>query len=209
MTLTSKIASLSALCLVVGSIAGAQSLADLAKKERERREKNKSEGVSVREYSEDQIFEDENEHNEDGDSADSGVEGVSGSDADGEPDSDSTRKSPIPDRIDIPLGADSDNEDLQDESRQREQQEAEWRNRFADARERVAHAREQKAIWDGVHYVEGITLFDENGNPIVQSLDDLRRFVDQAGRELSEAESALKALEEEARRAGVPPGWLR
>ena len=64
-------------------------------------------------------------------------------------------------------------------------------------------------MWDGVHYVEGVQLVDENGNVVVRSLDDLRRFVGQANQELADAERALKTVEEEARREGVPPGWLR
>jgi hypothetical protein len=196
----SKIAFLLALGVFVSVCAASQSLGEIAKKERERREKNKDDGVTAREYSETEVFGDDEEDG-DGDGDEAGVEGETDIDA-------PSSASPLPGRIDIAVEPD-DSENLEDESRDRRQQEAEWRNRFREARERVALAREQKSVWDSVHYVEGIQLVDENGNVVVRSLDDLRRFVGQANQELTDAERALKTVEEEARRAGVPPGWLR
>ena len=186
--MSSKIASLLALCVLVSVCAAShsQSLGELAKKERERREKNKDNGVTVLEFSETEIFDDDEE--EEGDVDDAGVEGESKS---------------------VAVEPDDDSERVEEESRDRKLQEAEWRNRFHDARERVAFAREQKEVWDGVYYVEGVKLVDENGNVVVESLDDLRRFVEEASQELTDAERALRNLGEEARRAGVPPGWLR
>jgi len=198
----SKIGSFVAFCLLVSVCAASQSLGDLARKERERRDKNKDTGVSARQFSEDEIFEDEDEQ---GESA--GEEGEGDSELD-ESEEAEVSGSPLPNRIDIAVEADG-SEELENESRDRERYEAEWRNRISEARSRLALAREQKTIWDGVHYVEGITLVDENGNVVVDNLDDLRRYVAQANQELTDAEQALKRLEEEARRAGVPPGWLR
>ena len=197
----SKIASLLTLCVFVSVCAAPQSLGELARKERERREKNKDNGVTAREYSESEVF---GEDEDDGDDNDAGIEGETESDAPGEPAS----TSPLPARIDIAVEPD-DSKSIEEESRGRKQQEAEWRNRFRDARERVVLAREQKSVWDGVHHVEGVKLVDENGNVVVESLDDLRRLVAQANQELTDAERALKKIEEQARRAGVPPGWLR
>ena len=199
--MSSKIASILAGCLLVSVSLSSQSLGDLARKERERREKNKDNGVTALEFSETEIFEDDEE---DGEVDDAGVEGESKSDVADDP----VSTSPLPDRIDVAVEPD-DSKGLGEESRDRKQQETEWRNRFREARERVALAREQKSVWDGVHHVEGIKLVDENGNVIVESLDDLRRFVAEANQELTDAEVALKNLEEESRRAGVPPGWLR
>lgn len=199
----SKIASLLALCVFVSVCAASQSLGELAKKERERRKKNKDNGVTAREFSETEVFGDDEEDG-DGDGNDAGIEGEAESDVPGDP----TSTSPLPRRIDIAVEAD-DSESVEDEVRDRRQQEAEWRNRFREARERVARAREQQSIWDGVHHVEGVKLVDENGNVVVESLDDLRRLVAQANQELTDAERALKKIEEQARRAGVPPGWLR
>ena len=202
----SKIAYLLALGLLVSVCVAShsQSLGELAKKERERREKNKDNGVTAREFSETEIFEDDDDE-EEGDVDDAGVEGESKSDVPG----DAASTSPLPNRIDVAVEPDDDSERVEEESRDRKLQEAEWRNRFHEARERVGLAREQKAVWDGVHYVEGIKLVDENGNVVVESLDDLRRFVAEASQELTDAERALRNLGEEARRAGAPPGWLR
>jgi len=158
--------------------------------------------VSARQFSEDEIFENSAEEKSEND--DEEVEGVDQGDAADDPAS----ASPLPDRIDVAVAPD-DSESLEEDSRDRKRDEAEWRSRFAEARERVSIAREQKAIWDGVHYVEGIKLVDENGNIVVDSLDDLRRFVAEANQEVNDAEGALKNLQEQARRAGVPPGWLR
>jgi F0F1-type ATP synthase membrane subunit b/b' len=52
-------------------------------------------------------------------------------------------------------------------------------------------------------------LVDDNGNVIVETLDQLRALVAEASRELIDAEKAAADLEEQARRAGVPPGWRR
>ena len=204
----SKIAYLLALGVLVSVCAAShsQSLGELAKKERERREKNKNNGVTALEFSETEIFEDDDDdEEEEGDVNDAGVEGESKSDVAG----DAVSTSPLPNRIDVAVEPDDDSERIEEESRDRKRQEAEWRNRFHEARERVGLAREQKAVWDGVHYVEGIKLVDENGNVVVESLEDLRRFVAEASQELTDAERALRNLGEEARRAGVPPGWLR
>jgi len=201
----SRITFLLAFGVFVSVCAASQSLGELARKERERREKNKDDGVTAREFSETEVFgEDDEDGNSDVDVDEAGIEGDAETDAPGDP----TSTSPLPGRIDIAVEPD-DSENLEEERRDRRQQEAEWRNRFREARERVARAREQKAVWDGVHYVEGVQLVDENGNVVVRSLDDLRRFVTQANQELADAERALKTTEEEARHAGVPPGWLR
>ena len=201
----SNVAFLLALGIFVSVGAASQSLGELAKKERERREKNKDNGVTAREFSETEVFgEDEEGGDGDVDVDEQSIEGETESDGPGDP----TSASPLPGRIDIAVEP-GDSESIEGESRDRRQQEAGWRNRFREARERVALAREQKAVWDGVHYVEGIQLVDENGNVVIRSLDDLRRFVGQANQELTDAERALKTVEEEARRAGVPPGWLR
>lgn len=187
-------------CVLSSGISSAQSLGAVARKERERREKNKEQGVTVREFSESEIFEDE-VAGEDEEESDEPRDGEA---------ADRDRSSPLPrrPRIDVPIEPDEP-EVLEEESRARKRQEAEWRNRFHDARERVARAREQKRILDGVHHVPGMKLVDENGNVIVESLADLRRLVDQANQELRDAEQALRELEEQARRAGIPAGWRR
>lgn len=187
--------------LVFSAVASAQSLGDVARKERERREKNRERGVTAREFSEAEIFEDDEERGGDRAASDEGSEEETPGNGD-------TSESPLPERMDVSVQPD-ETDKLEEESRARKREEAEWRNRFHDARARLARAREQKRILDGVHHVPGTKLVDENGNVIVASLADLRRLVDRADRELREAEGALRELEEEARRAGIPPGWRR
>ena len=50
---------------------------------------------------------------------------------------------------------------------------------------------------------------DANGNTVIDSVEDLQRLTREAKSELAEAEAAWKRMQEDARRAGIPPGWLR
>lgn len=79
----------------------------------------------------------------------------------------------------------------------RRQQEAEWRTRFAEARERVyrAEADAWRTVIDVV-WVAGI--------PVQQQV---RKFEETD--ELRQAKKSLEDLEEEYRRTGLPPGWVR
>jgi hypothetical protein len=86
---------------------------------------------------------------------------------------------------------------LDEEAAERRKQEAEWRVRFANARERVSTA-EANGWYDTVE-----TVF-VNGIPVQQRV---RKF--QETEELRQARKALVDLEEEFRRTGLPPGWTR
>lgn len=85
----------------------------------------------------------------------------------------------------------------EDEATLRRQQEAEWRTRFAEARERVyrAEANAWRTVIDVV-WVAGIP---------VQQL--VRKF--EETEELRQAKKAVEDLEEEYRRTGLPAGWVR
>jgi hypothetical protein len=84
-----------------------------------------------------------------------------------------------------------------DEAAVRKRQEAEWRERFAKARERVALAEE--AAWHEV--VETVFV---SGIPVQQRV---RKFEETES--LRQARQALAELEEDYRRTGLPPGWVR
>jgi hypothetical protein len=86
---------------------------------------------------------------------------------------------------------------LDEEAAERKKQEAEWRVRFANARERVSTA-EANGWYDTVE-----TVF-VNGIPVQQRV---RKF--QETEALRQARKALIDLEEEFRRTGLPPGWTR
>ena len=202
----SKTVSLALLTLwLVGtsSAVSAQSLADVAKKERERRARNDEKGVESRTFSETEIFgEDDDETSAEAEAPEEGA-------PQGEPTGDGELASASdPFQVDIDLSPSADGrEDAS--SRAREGDEDYWRARMSAARQRVEAARKNKAVLDGIHYVPGTSFVDESGNVIIGSLADLRRMVDRADAELASAEQALTELGSEARRAGVPPGWLR
>ena len=89
------------------------------------------------------------------------------------------------------------NADLDREREERKLQEAEWRVKFANAREQVAQA--EAACWHEVvrtEYYQGV--------PVQMKV---KEFVE--SEELRQAKRALANLEEQFRRTGLPPGWVR
>jgi hypothetical protein len=157
-----KIWGLLALAILIPSVSIADSpLAAAAKKERERREKNKKEGIEpVREINQ----EDVETNTSDNGSWNDGARSGSGSYSSG----------PI-DRGD----------------------EQAWRSRSQAARARVDAARRRLASASLIKpYTYDSVTIDMNAVPSAQ-------------RALAAAEKALADLEEEARRSGIPAGWLR
>jgi hypothetical protein len=97
--------------------------------------------------------------------------------------------------------------------REDERGESWWRQRMAAARERVERSR---LFADALQSrVNGLTAdFAARDDPAARAavrtdLDKALAELERVGGEISEQERALAELEEEARRAGVPPGWLR
>ncbi len=181
----------------IATFCPAQSLGEVARKEKERREKNKTQGVEVREITEDEVFEDEDE----------AVEDESSGSAE---DLETAETEPRAERrIDLSLDGDENAVQRDRESRERQRSEAEWRARLQQARARVNEARERKEALAGLHLAQGESYVDGQGRTVVESLDHLRRLVREADEDLVAAEESLVDLREEARRAGVPPGWLR
>ena len=87
--------------------------------------------------------------------------------------------------------------DLDREREERKLQEAEWRVRFANAREQLAQA--EAACWQEVvrtEYYQGV--------PVQMKV---KEFVE--SNEYRQAKQALADLEEQFRRTGLPPGWAR
>jgi hypothetical protein len=85
-----------------------------------------------------------------------------------------------------------------------------WRRKAANARDGVRRAetelkRAQDALNSGTFITQGNYL-----TPGAQKEMDRRRAaLDSAKARLARAEKAVSDLDEEARHAGVPPGWLR
>jgi hypothetical protein len=88
-------------------------------------------------------------------------------------------------------------DELERERAERKLQEAEWRMRFANAREQVALA--EAACW---HEVVRTEFYQ--GIPVQMKV---KEFVESEA--LRQAKRALADLEEEFRRTGLPPGWTR
>jgi hypothetical protein len=110
-------------------------------------------------------------------------------------------------------GAAPGGEAAPDEAQQREQDEQAWRSKMADARQALernqmyADALQSKinALWAD---------FTARDNPVQRAQIEIERQKALAEQERVKAEigaqkKAIADLEEEARKAGVPPGWLR
>jgi len=99
--------------------------------------------------------------------------------------------------------------DLDRERAQRERDEKTWRERFTSANARVEKARERYDSVKDMALAPGQAIGDRNGRVLVRSPEHLRRLVADAKVELDAAQKALDDLQESARRAGVPAGWVR
>ena len=86
---------------------------------------------------------------------------------------------------------------LEKERQERKLLEAEWRVRFANAREQVATA--EAACWQDV-----VRTQFYQGVPVQMKV---KEFVESD--EYRQAKKALVDLQEEFRRTGLPPGWAR
>ena len=198
---------LAAVLFLVGSapaLPAGQSLGELARKERERRDENKTQGVVAREFAEGEIFEEEEEEDSDAEEGEDVAASENGNDTDSGPEAAKSRSS-----VGLDAALDDPESTRENESRDRSRREADFRGRYKTAKQRVAAAQERKQTLDGIHVVEGLQYVDENGNTVIESLEHLRRLVQDADRELQAAGEAVKALEEEARRQSYPKGWLR
>lgn len=88
-------------------------------------------------------------------------------------------------------------DELERERQERKLQEAEWRVRFANAREQLALA--EAACWREVVRTEFY-----QGVPVQMKV---KEFVETE--EFRQAKQAFADLQEEFRRTGLPPGWAR
>jgi hypothetical protein len=91
----------------------------------------------------------------------------------------------------------------------RRAEEAAWRERVGLARERVDRARMKHEQLSKLTLVPGYEFVDAKGRTVYGSIEALQQATAEAKRELDDAQRALEDLLEQARRASVPPGWLR
>ena len=96
-----------------------------------------------------------------------------------------------------------------DEAATRARDEATWRSRVLEARAQVAEDRKQHETLAGMNLVPGYQYVDDKGRPVIGSVEELQKLTAQAKANLEASQKALDDLLEQARRANVPPGWLR
>jgi hypothetical protein len=100
-----------------------------------------------------------------------------------------------------------------DEEQQREQDEQAWRNKMQDARQALERSQMYAdALQSKINALWGD--FTARDNPVERAQIEIERkkAIAEQERVKGEVEAQKKAiadLEEEARKAGVPPGWIR
>lgn len=186
--------------LVVMMCAGAwgQSLGEMARKEKERRQKNRVQGVETRVIDEREVST----------SSDAGLarnEMQEGEDSEESEES----KGDAGEETLAPRSPGGPPAGRTPELGDRQQAESDWRGHAIQARQRIERAQKRYETLSGLVLVEGQYYVDDEGRPLITSLAQLRRLTTEAEEELQAATRAWDELREEARRAGVPPGWLR
>ena len=164
------------------AVVSAQSMGDAAQKERERREKLKQKGDGAAVVTSDDL---------------KATKGSLANDPNASP------ATPVA-RGETPRS--SARPDLETSRRAGEE---EWRRKAALARERVAKAQQQYDYWRNQFLGPSEYFVDEEGKKVVGGADSLRKLIAQAKADVEKANAELAALEEQARRENVPPGWLR
>jgi hypothetical protein len=170
------------LLLALPSLAAGQSLADVARKEAERRKKNKEAGIKA------PVFTDADKpRTEEGAAA-------------------KPSESPSPPTVPPATTTESSGRNEADERAQKEQM---WRSRKAAAVARRDEAKRSYERLNELWLAPGETYVDDQGRTVIRDLEQLRGMIARAKAEWDAAEKAIVDLEEDARRAGALPGWLR
>ena len=170
------------LVLLIPALAAAQSLGDAAQKEKERRKKIQHSGTASPVITDDEL---KSNH------------GTLANDPKAAPAA-SPQASPKP-------GAAAPTPASVDPRRDEES----WRSRVAEAQVRIDDAKKRYDMLNGLSLVGGEYYVDENGKPLITSLEQLRKLIAQAKAQMDAAQNALDGLLESARQQNVPPGWLR
>jgi hypothetical protein len=172
------------LCLLaLPALAGGQSLAEVARKERERREKLRKAGASARKVTEEDLAAPKGELANDPEATPAGKSAA-------RPTSRTRSRASA-------------------EAAAREKAETQWRGRAAKARARVEEAQRRYDRLNRWIRLGQPAKYTEDGQRVIYSARQLKKMADKAQADVEAAEQAFEDLREEARRAGVPPGWLR
>jgi hypothetical protein len=170
-------------CLVIAGLAASaagESLGDAARKEAERRRRNREAGVKAR------AFSDADAPRPDPSASPSAAPGAG---------------VPVPPALETPAGPDASDE--------RARQEQVWRSRWAAAVARRDHAKKMYEYYKELWLAPGEYYVDDKGRKVIGSTQQLQGMVARAKADWDAAEKALGDLEDDARRAGALPGWLR
>jgi hypothetical protein len=162
--------------------ASSQSLGAAARKEEERRQKNKEKGVQA------PLFDD------------SKIAKKGGAVA-------APAASPAPTPRATAESSQASTADADGEQRRR--QEEMWRGRMTAARGRRDEARKSYDYLSSQSLGPMEYFVDDRGKVLIRDVEHLRELIAQAKAEWDAAEQAIVELEDAARRAGALPGWLR
>lgn len=176
------------LMLTLPSLAWGQSLGEVAQKEKERRKQNEQAGVKARVVTEEDL-----KNNKGQLANDPGAASAKSA----------TPTKPPQDESLFP------EEESRSSGPDRRQQEASWRARAAQARERIAATKKAYEFLNSQYLAQGERFVDEQGRTVIASVEQLREMIAKAKAAMDAAQKALVDLEESARRQNVPPGWLR
>jgi hypothetical protein len=167
----------------------AQSLADAAQKERERREKAKAAGAPAKALTEDDLAQ---------------TKGKIANDP-----SQVAVRSPEPALVGGMRNASTAAPVGPPRSPSVAQGESYWRPLYVAAKMRLDEALTRQAYMQRVLHAGQPVQYDPSGRQIAYSLAQLKQMADDADAQVATAQKALDDLEEEGRRAGALPGWFR
>lgn len=103
----------------------------------------------------------------------------------------------------------ADAQAVDEEAERRAEAEEIWRARVAEARQKVEAARKKHNTLASLNLVPGYEYVDASGRTVIGSVGQLQALTARAKGDLEAAEEELEDLLEAARRANLPPGWLR
>ena len=196
MTRTRTLLALAA-CLTLPVLGAGQGLGGASAKEKQRRTRDEKKAKPAKTYTQDEVLSLPPVENP-GAASDSGAATSTFQSSSGSAPGSAPRRST---RGTAASGDSEGNARARDEGR--------WRERANAARERIDKARRMVEFWEGLHLVPGYRYVDRSGQPVAGSVAELQGKTAAAKAELAAAEKALENLQDEARRASIPPGWLR
>jgi hypothetical protein len=178
----SKTVCVAVLLTLVPTLGWSQTLAEIAEKEKQRRKQAEQSGAKTHVITDDEL---------------KANKGRLANDPNAAPSPAATAKDKEPQAQKQPAGTD------------RREQEASWRARAATARQQLEETTKDYEDLNSQYLAQGEYFVDENGKKVIATPEELQRLVANAKAAMVAAQKRWENLEEEARRARVPPGWLR